>query len=123
MGKTPQISDAEWLVMKVLWVSSPLSANDVFAKLDNSSIWKPSTVKTLLGRLVKKGALAYKTVERTYLYYPIVAEDTCIRAETNSFLQKVYNGSLNLLIANFLQQEKLSKEEIEELKQLLDKEN
>lgn len=120
MKKLPQISDTEWQVMKVLWASAPLTANEVVKQLEGIMSWKPKTVKTLLGRLVKKNAIGFNQDGRAYLYYPLVAEDECIKAESRSFLEKVFSGSLNVMFANFLEEQELSKEEIAELKRILE---
>jgi len=120
MKKLPQISDMEWQVMKVLWANAPLSANEVIEKFDGVMSWKPKTVKTLLGRLVKKKALGFNKDGRAYIYYPLVAEDECIKAESQSFLEKVFSGSLNVMFANFLEEQELSREEIAELKRILE---
>ena len=120
MNKLPQISDMEWQVMKVLWASTPLTANEVIHKFDGVMSWKPKTVKTLLGRLVKKKALGFNKDGRAYVYYPLIAEDECIKAESQSFLEKVFSGALNVMFANFLEEQKLSGEDIAELKRILD---
>jgi len=120
MTKLPQISDMEWQVMKILWASAPLTANKVIKKFDGVTAWKPKTVKTLLGRLVKKKAIGFNKDGRAYVYYPLVAEDKCVKAESQSFLEKVFSGALNVMFANFLEEQTLSSEEIAELKRILD---
>ena len=120
MNTLPQISDAEWQVMKVFWKYGRLTANEVIEKFDGATSWKPRTIKTLLGRLVKKKAIAFNKDGRTNIYYPLVAENDCVKAESQSFLEKVFSGSLNVMFANFLEEEKLSAAEIEELKRILD---
>jgi len=120
MKNTPQISDAEWRVMKVLWKESPLGSSDVIHELKGTTDWKPKTIKTLLSRLVIKNALSYTVGSRGYLYYPLVPENECAKEEAKSFLGRVYNGSLNLLVKNFIENKELSAEEIEELKKLLE---
>ena len=120
MKTLPQISDTEWQVMKILWASEPLTANEVIQKIEGTTSWKPKTVKTLLGRLVKKNAIAFDKDGRAYVYYPLVAEEDCVKAESHSFLEKVFSGSLNVMFANFLEEKQLSKEEIAELKHILE---
>jgi BlaI family penicillinase repressor len=120
MDQIPQISDAEWQVMKVIWAKAPVTANEVIRELEAETQWKPKTIKTLLGRLVKKNAVSYKTENRTYIYYPTVTEEECIKLETQSFVKRVYDGSINLLLTSFIKEQKLTREEIEELKQILD---
>ena len=121
MKNIPQISDAEWQVMKILWENSPMTAMDVIKKLENSADWKPKTIKTLLRRLVDKKAITYTVQNRAYVYQPIVNENDCVKAETESFLQKVYNGSLNLLVQNFIEEQKLTKTELDKLKKIIEK--
>ena len=120
MKTLPQISDTEWQVMKILWASEPLTANEVIKKIEGLMSWKPKTVKTLLGRLVKKNAISFDKDGRTYVYYPLVSEDECVKAESHSFLEKVFSGALNVMFANFLEEKELSKEEIAELKRILE---
>jgi len=119
-NSTFRISDAEWQVMKVLWSKSPLTASLIVEYLKPETSWSPKTIQTLIARLVKKGALEVKKEVSPNQYYSLVSQEECMREETNSFLQKVYGGSLHLLIANFVKNENLSPKEIQELKNLLD---
>ncbi|AOY77816.1 BlaI/MecI/CopY family transcriptional regulator [Clostridium formicaceticum] len=121
MKTVPRIPEAEWEVMKIIWAHSPITANDVIEKLEGVVTWKPKTVKTLLGRLVKKKVISFYKEGRTYIYFPLVMEKECIKAETQSFLQRVYGGGLQVMLANFLENHDLTKEEIQELKEILDK--
>ena len=121
MKKMPKISESEWHVMKLLWAKSPSTANDIVDALSKRTTWKPKTVKTLLNRLVMKKALGFKKKGREYHYYPLVDEAACVRAESRSFLSRVYGGALTPMLASFLEDEDLSREEIEELKSILDK--
>lgn len=118
--KNCRISDAEWMVMKVIWQESPLTASSVIERLKPDTNWSPKTVLTLIARLVKKGALNVDKEAGLNQYYPLILQEECMREETNSFLQKVYGGSLHMLIANFVKNESLSKNEIQELRKLLD---
>lgn len=120
MKEIPQISDAEWQVMKVLWAAQePLPSSAIIVALEANTQWKPKTIHTLISRLVKKNALGVKTDNKAYLYFPIVTESECKLEETKSFLQRVYDGSFNLMVANFVKEAKLSPEEIKELEQIL----
>ncbi|EJW15302.1 BlaI/MecI/CopY family transcriptional regulator [Paenibacillus alvei] len=121
MKEIPRISEAEWEVMKVFWsATAKATANEVIEKLGENTDWKPATIKSLINRLLKKNALGYEQEGKTYQYYPLVSEEECVRAESNSFLQRLYGGSLKPMFVNFLKQEKLSTEEVEELKKILD---
>jgi len=121
MSEAPRISEAEWRVMKVFWAKAPQTANEVVAALEKTSNWRPKTVKTLINRLVKKGALRYTKDGRTYLYSPAVEEAACVHAESRSFLQRVYGGALKPMLTTFIEHEDLTTDEIAELKRLLDK--
>lgn len=118
--KMPKISDAEWQVMKILWQQAPQTANEIVEKLAGNN-WSPRTVKTLLNRLVKKKALTFEVAGRSYLYTPRFTESECTREARTSFLTRVYDGALQPMLAAFLEDEKLSPEEIEALKQILEK--
>jgi Predicted transcriptional regulator len=120
MNSNCRISDSEWQVMKVLWQESPRTASLIIENLKPNTSWSPKTIQTLIARLVKKGALGVNKESSLNQYYPLVLQEDCMREETNSFLQRVYGGSLQLLLSNFVKNENLSKKEIEELKKLLD---
>jgi BlaI family penicillinase repressor len=117
----PKISDAEWEIMKIIWKKSPLTSSEIIKELKPISKWKPKTIHTLISRLVEKKALrAEKGISPFYLYYPLVNQEECRKIETKSFLKKVYGGSFSLLVANFTKEQKLTPQEIEELKRILE---
>lgn len=105
--------------MKVCWARAPISAQEIIAALTARDDWHPKTVKTLLNRLVKKGALGFEKDGRAYLYHPLVAEMDCVSAESGSFLERVFGGSLKPMLAHFIESHALAPEEIDELKKLL----
>ena len=119
MKVTPRVSDAEWEVMKVIWRKAPCSALDVIAELTPGSGWRPATIKTLLNRLIAKGALRFKKNGRAYVYSPAVAEDELKRAEADSFLTRVFDGGLSPMLAHFVQSRRLSAREIADLEAIL----
>jgi BlaI family transcriptional regulator, penicillinase repressor len=119
MPRTPRISDTEWEVMKVVWSRSPIAAQEIIDTLAAQDDWHPKTVKTLLNRLVKKGALGFKKEGRAYLYRPLIEQTDSIAAESESFLDRVFGGSLKPLLTHFVETRKLSSAEIAELKRLL----
>lgn len=107
--------------MKILWDSSPLSAGEILERLQaEDPSWHPKTAQTLIGRLVKKGALGFSGNGRAYLYHPLVDEQDCVDEESRSFLERVFGGSLKPMLAHFVESRKLSGKEIEELKRILD---
>ena len=121
MDSKPKISDAEWQVMKVLWERSPVSANDIVDKIADEQDWKPKTVRTLINRLVSKGAVGFDKDGRQYLYRPLLKEVECVGQEAKSFFSRVRSGALKPMLAAFIEEQKLTKAEIEELKKILDK--
>ena len=120
MKKAPKISEAEWQVMKVLWNKAPLTANNIVEILSKETSWKRETIRTLINRLVRKKALDFKKQSRQYLYFPLLNESECIMEETISFLDRVHGGSIEPMLAAFVENEKLSPEKIARLKQILD---
>lgn len=122
MKKKPRITETEWELMRVLWNRAPLSASDVIASLQSEDAsWHPKTVKTFLGRLVKKGALDFEQEGRAYLYRPVVSEDECKGSASESFLRQVFDNSVGELMVHFARNKKLSAAEIKELKAILKK--
>jgi BlaI family penicillinase repressor len=122
MPKLPQISDAEWDVMKVLWDKGQAGAHEVTQALAVERNWRPQTVKTLLNRLVKKGALAYAEEGRRFIYRPKIAKDAVVKAESRSFLSRVFDGAVTPALVHFLKLGNLSRNDIEELKRAIDRE-
>lgn len=120
MTRIPKIAESEWKVMKVLWSRpEPMPAYDIIQAL-SSEEWRPKTVKTLLSRLVKKKALGYTTYKNLYLYYPLVSEAECVKVESESFLKRCFGGNLEPMLAHFVEERRLGKGQIAELKRILD---
>jgi len=117
----PDIAESEWSVMEALWESSPQTASEVTKTLRPTTNWAENTVRTLLTRLVEKGAL--KTGENTSgtrTYQPAVKREACVRAEGESFMQRMFGGAAKPLLVHFAQNSKLTAEEVKELKKILD---
>ncbi len=113
------ISDAESLVMEVLWERSPMTAEDVVAALADSTDWREPTVKTLLNRLLKKRAIAADRVGRRYLYRPLLKRTDYVHDASVTLLDRLFNGRVAPLVAHFSERHKLSKKDIAELKRLI----
>ena len=113
------ISESEWAVMKIIWNESPRTLQDVLSGLKHTD-WSTTTIQTYLARLVKKGALTTQRQGKGYLYYPAVLEDDCQLAESKTFLNRVYNGSLSQMVKGFVKSGSLSADELSELKKLID---
>ena len=120
MKEIPGISNTEWLVMKVIWANSECTASRIIDELAGSTKWKPKTVKSLISRLLKKQAIGFREENRAYIYYPLVTEEECVKLESQSFLDKVFGGEINMAIANFIESKKLSEQQIDELRKMLD---
>lgn len=116
----PRIADSEWRVMQVLWEHGPQTANDVVRALSGEVKWKPRTIKTLISRLVKKGAIKVAEEGYRYRYSAAVAESACVRSETKSFVRRVYQGAAKPALAAFLEDADLSEQEIDDLQKVLD---
>ena len=106
--------------MRVVWAQSPRSAGQIIETLTRRDpTWHPKTVKAFLNRLVRKGALGFKKEGRAYLYRPAVREQDCVAAASESFLERVFGGSLKPMLAHFVEHKKLSEAELRELRSLL----
>ena len=121
MKEMPRISESEYEIMKLIWRDAPISTNDVAKRFEGINDWSPKTVQTLLARLVKKGALSYEKKGRVYIYTPLIKEKEYIHTESSSFLKKFYNGALNSMVLNFIDDDKLTDQDINELIRILEK--
>jgi BlaI family penicillinase repressor len=120
LDSVPRISEAEWLVMQVLWTKSPASAKDLVAALQAKTRWNPKTVLSLINRLIAKGAVGVVKESRAHQYYPNVSERECVRTESRAFRERVFGGAIQPMLAHFVQETKLSEEDIAELRRILD---
>src|SRR5215213_9044346 len=121
MPNPPTISDAEWDVMQVAWAAGPepVTASEVVEKLASRKGWNPKTVRTLLNRLMNKGALAVEAQGKRYLYRPAVTREECVRQESRTFLSRVFGGAAGAMLLHFVDETPLTAEEIAQLKKLL----
>jgi BlaI family penicillinase repressor len=119
MSKIPKISEAEWIVMEVVWRKHPVTALEVVQQLTSHKQWQDQTIRTMLRRLIRKKALAYKAEGNVYYYAPAVSREQCVRGESQSFLERVFGGTAQPLLLQLMQETKLSPEEIAELKRIL----
>jgi BlaI family penicillinase repressor len=114
------LAPAEWEVMKVIWEHGELAARDVFNRLPVENAWAAKTVKTLLSRLVAKGALGYRQVGNSYLYRPLVRREDMTRREVRTLFQRLAGETIKPVLAHFIDEAELSEEEIRELKRQLE---
>ncbi len=119
MKRTYQISESEWLVLQVLWKESPLEIKDILARLQQKTGWNANMVRTLVVRLQEKGAIGAEKEHRFYRYFPIAEESDCLMEETQSFLDRVFEGSPAKMIAALTVGGRLSRKDMEEIDALL----
>jgi len=124
MPASPNISEAEWEVMRVIWDSAdknPLTAQQVVDALSSRKDWSVRTIKTLLNRLVEKNAVGFEEEGKRYRYWPKVTQEQCVRSESRSFLFRVFGGQAAPMLNYFVTHAKLSADEIAQLKKILSK--
>lgn len=119
MKALPQISEAEFQVMKIVWEHAPVSTNQVTEYLVRTTKWSPKTIQTMLKRLVQKKALTYDKEGRVFIYTPLFGHEDYVNQESRHFLQRFYNGNVVSMMTAFLDMEELSQQEVDELKELL----
>ena len=118
--ETPTVSPAEWEIMETFWQRGPMAARDVYAALSKSNTRDIKTVRTLLSRLVEKGALGYDQIGNSYLYRAEYTRDQLICGEVRSVANRVLDGSVSALFASFIREEELTPGEIKQLRKLLE---
>jgi predicted transcriptional regulator len=119
MSEQPSVSDAEHQVMALLWQHAPQTAEELATALAGTQGWQPSTVKTLLNRLLQKGAIAAERDGRRFLYAPLLERDAWLGSQSVSLVDRLFGGRLAPLVAQFASQRKLTKADIAALKALL----
>ena len=114
------ISESEWTVMEYLW-NNPMVTITEIRKALSSTGWSDSTIKTLVRRLVSKNAVAINDEAATFRYYPLISQQECRLKETKSFINRVYDGSVSMLVTNLAADSNLTDKETEELLALIEK--
>lgn len=115
------LSDSEWKLMNALWTASPRTITELTAALRTETGWSKNTVITMLARLETKGAVRHEEGLRAKRYFPAVDREEAALAETESFLSKVYGGSLGLMVSNLVECRGLTESDIAELSAILEK--
>lgn len=116
-----EVSDREFEVLEVIWEGAPVTANEVVSRLNKESDWHEKTVKTLLGRLVKKGAISFQREGRSYLYSPCFARQAYVQKQSAGLVERMFDGNIGDFVAGFATTKKLKPSDIEELKAFIDK--
>jgi BlaI family penicillinase repressor len=119
MDNMPKISEAEWEIMKIIWRKTPVTSDEIIKDLSDKKEWSSKTVKSFLNRLVNKGVIGFTKMGRNYLYHPLVTEEECVSQESESFLNRIYDGAVEMLFSHFLSKKSLSKDELEKLEKIL----
>ena len=120
MAQPPiSITEAESVVMEVLWTRSPMPTEDVITALEGEQHWQEATIKTLLNRLLKKKAIRAVKDGRRFLYSPVITRDDWVLSESKGLLDRLFAGRVAPLAAHFSRQGKLTKRDIADLKRLI----
>lgn len=117
--KTISLSNCEWHIMESLWEESPKTATQLIRAMEEETGWAKSTTKTVLKRMEQKGCIAYKEGEKAREYYPLLKRDEVVESETSSFINRIYNGSLGLMVNTLVRKQEISDQEMEELYQII----
>ena len=124
MKKKYQVTSAELEILKVVWKLQEATFNQISEELANKVDWKRNTIQTLISRLVDKGTLIVDKInKKPYIYYADISEKDYKRYENKSFLNKLYNGSLNLMLSTFIEDDEISEEDLIKLQDLLKDKN
>lgn len=115
-----QISRAESLIMEALWRDSPLTAEQITGEVAAANDWSDGTVKTLINRLLKKGALAAQPDGRRYLYRPLLSRADYVGSESRGLLDRLFDGRLAPLVSHLSQEGRLSAEDVAALRRLIE---
>lgn len=115
-----KLTDAEWKVMTVLWEHAPRTMMEITNALKEETGWTKYTVMSFLKRMEEKGAVHFEVGGRAKLYFPDWKREEAAIQETKDFLDKVFHGKAGLMINAMVQQKALSKQEIEELYEILE---
>ena len=123
MSALPQISEAEFEVMKIVWRSAPINTNEITERLLKTTTWSAKTIQALIKRLVTKGALTYEKQGRIFVYTPLVKENEYINQQSNSFLNRFYDGDISAMLSTYLENNQLSETELQHLRSILSKDS
>ena len=123
MSALPQISEAEFEVMKIVWKFPPISTNEITDRLLKTTSWSAKTIQTLIKRLVTKGALTYEKQGRVFVYTPLVEKNEYINQQSNSFLNRFYDGNISAMLSSYLENNQLSETELRNLRSILSKDS
>lgn len=119
MSELPKIADSEWEIMKIIWKSPNITSTEIIKEVQKTKDWKASTIKTLINRLLKKEVIGFNQQGKEYSYFPLVGEAQYVNEESENFINRVFNGSISSMLVNFVNSNKLTDDDLEELKKFL----
>lgn len=123
MKKKYQITDAELEIMKLLWQKGPLTLNEIVKQFNQKEERNKSTIKTLLYRLMEKESVkAIPKEKKEKQYQAEISQEEYLKKENQSFLKKLYNGNVNDMLLNFVEDKQITKQEIEKLLKIIEEE-
>lgn len=115
MTKPISLSNGEWKLMNLLWQEAPRTIAQLVSAMKDDTGWTKATIFMMLSRMEKKGVVRYEQGSRSKLYYPVLKKEDAVAYETESFLSRVYGGSIGMMVASMAGQKALTKEDIDEL--------
>ncbi len=119
MNRSISLSDGEWKLMNLLWEEAPRTIAQLVSALKDDTGWTKGTIFMMLSRMATKGAVRFEAGGRSKLFYPVLKKEDAAACETESFLSKVYGGSIGLMVSSMAGQKVLTKEDIDELYAIL----
>lgn len=120
MSDLPQISDAEFDVMNIIWKYAPINTNDIVERLSENKEWSPKTIQTMLIRLEKKGVIAHEKDSRMFVYYPLIKKEAYLEAAGKKICKSLFDGAVDQMVVSLLNQHDLTTKEINDLQAILD---
>ena len=115
------LSDGEWILMKALWESAPMTITQLTAAMKNTTGWSKHTIISMLSRLEAKGAVTYESNGRAKLYSPVLEQEDAMQRETSHFLDKVFDGRLGVMLNTMMNSRQLTQEDLKELAEIFEK--
>ncbi len=113
------LTPSEWILMECLWEHSPCTGREAVEDLRLRAGWSRSTTLTMLRRMTDKGLISCDEASAVLKYSPLIDRDVAVLRETGNFLNRIYNGSVSMLVSTMTREQKLSKSELEELREIL----
>ncbi len=117
--KTIGLSNSEWRIMENLWEQAPKTATQLIKAMEIETGWAKSTTKTLLKRMEQKGCITYREGAKAREYYPLLKREEVVESETSNFINRIYNGSLGLMVNTLVKRQDMPEEEMEELYRII----